>query len=55
MKGSLYITAQMSVKIILVNPNLVCAFLVIICLVLTMVRTFENNCFLVRTKSGYLR
>ena len=42
-------------KIILVDPNLVRTFLVIIFLILIMVRTLENNYFLVRTKLGYLR
>ena len=42
-------------KIILVDPNLVRTFLVVIFLILIMVRTFENNYFLVRTKLGYLR
>ena len=41
-------------KIILVDPNLA-LFLVIILLILIMVRTFESNYFLVRTKLGYLR
>ena len=42
-------------KIILVDPNLVRTFLLIIFLILIMVRTLENNYFLVRTKLGYLR
>ena len=42
-------------KIILVDPNLVRTFLVIIFLILIMVRTLENNYFLVPTKLGYLR
>ena len=42
-------------KIILVDPYLVRTFLVIIFLILIMVRTLENNYFLVRTKLGYLR
>ena len=42
-------------KIILVDPNLVRTFLVIIFLILIMVCTFENNYFLMRTKLGYLR
>ena len=42
-------------KIILVDPNLVPTFLVIIFLILIMVRTLENNYFLMRTKLGYLR
>ena len=42
-------------KIILVDPNLVRTFLVVIFFILIMVRTFENNYFLVRTKLGYLR
>ena len=42
-------------KIILVDPNLVCTFLVILFLILITVSTIENNYFLVRTKLGYLR
>ena len=42
-------------KIILVDPNLVRTSLVVIFFILNMVRTFENNYFLVRTKLGYLR
>ena len=42
-------------KIILVDPNLVRTFLVIIFLILIMVHTLENNYFLVRTELGYLR
>ena len=42
-------------KITLVDPNLVRTFLVIAFLILIMVRTLENNYFLVRTKLGYLR
>ena len=42
-------------KIILVDPNLVRTFLVVIFFILIMVRTFENTYFLVRTKLGYLR
>ena len=42
-------------KIILVDPNLVRTVLVIIFLILIMVRTLENNYFLVHTKLGYLR
>ena len=43
-------------KIILVEPNLVRAFfLVIIFLILIMVRSLENNYFLMRTKLGYLQ
>ena len=55
MKVSLNISAHLSIKIILVDPNLVRTFLVIIFLILIMVRTLENNYFLVRTKLGYLR
>ena len=40
---------------ILVDPNLVRTFLVIFFLILIMVRTLENNYFLLRTKLGYLR
>ena len=50
---SLNITAHLPFR---VDPNLVRAlFLVIIFLILMMVRTLENNYFLVRTKLGYLR
>ena len=42
-------------KIILVAPNLVRTFLVITFLILSMVRTIENNYFLVRTKLGCLK
>ena len=42
-------------KIILVDPYLVSTFLVIICFFLNMVRTLENNYFLMRTKLGHLR
>ena len=42
-------------KVILVDPNLLRTFLVIIFLILITVRTLENNYFLVRTKLGYLR
>ena len=55
MKNSLTIMAFLSMKIILVNPNLVHTFLVITFLILIMVRTLENNYFLVHTKVGYLR
>ena len=41
-------------KTILVEPNLVRTFLVIIFLILIMVHPLENNYFLVRTKLGYL-
>ena len=54
-KGSLNISAHQSMKIILVGPNLVRTFLVIIYLILIMVRTLENNFFLLGTKLGYLR
>ena len=40
----------LSMKIILVDPNLVRTFLILI-----MVLTFENNYFLVHTKLGYSR
>ena len=53
--GSINISADLSMKIILVDPNLVRTFFVIIFLILIMVRTLENNYFLVRTKLGYLR
>ena len=39
----------------LVDPNLLRTFLVIIFLTLIIVRTIENNYFLVHTKLGYLR
>ena len=42
-------------KIILVDLNLMQLFLVIIFLILIVVRTLENNYFLVRTQLGYLR
>ena len=42
-------------KTILVDPNLVHTFLVIIFLILIKVRTLENNILLVRTKLPYLR
>ena len=42
-------------KIIVLDPILMRTFLVIIFLILIMVRTSENNYFLVRTKLGYLR
>ena len=42
-------------KVILVDPNLLRTFLVIIFLILITVHTLENNYFLVRTKLGYLR
>ena len=38
----------------MVDPNLVRLFMVIIFLILIMVRTLENNYFLMRTKLGYL-
>ena len=53
--GSINISADLSMKIILVDPNLVRTFFVIIFLILIMVRTLENNYFLVCTKLGYLR
>ena len=55
LKGSLNISAHLSMKIILVDPNLVRTFFVIFFLILIMVRTFENKYFLVRTKLVYLR
>ena len=54
-KGSLNISAHLSVKMILVDPDLVGFFLVIIFLILIMVRKLENNYFLVRTKLEYLQ
>ena len=53
--GFINISADPSMKIILVDPNLVRTFLVIIFLILIMVRILENNYFLVRTKLEYLR
>ena len=53
-KGSLIISVHLSSKIILVDPNLVLTFFGIKLLILVMVRTLENNYFLVRTKLGYL-
>ena len=55
MKGSLNISAHLSMKIILVDLNLVCTFLVLTFLILIIVSTLENNCFLVCTKLGNLR
>ena len=54
-KGFLNISAHISMKLILVDSNLVRTFLVIIILILIMVHTLENNYFLERTKLGYLR
>ena len=51
MKGSLNISVHLFIKIILLNPNL----LVTIFFILIMMRTLENNYFLVRTKLGYLQ
>ena len=51
MKGSLNISVHLFIKIILWNPNL----LVTIFFILIMMRTLENNYFLVRTKLGYLQ
>ena len=51
MKGSLNISAHLLMKIILLNPN----FLVTTFFILIMMRTLENNYFLVRTKFGYLQ
>ena len=51
----LNVSAHLSMKIILVDPNLVRTFLVIIFLILIMVCTLGNNYFLMRTKLGYLR
>ena len=42
-------------EIILMDPNLVRTFLVIIFLILIVVHNLENNYFLVCTKLGYLR
>ena len=54
-KGSLNISAHLSMKIILVDCNLVRNFLLIIFLIRIKVRTLKNNYFLVRTELGYLR
>ena len=48
-------SAHLSMKIILVDPNLVRTFFDNIFLILIMVPTVENNYFLVRSKLGYLR
>ena len=42
-------------KIILVDPNLMCTLFGKNFLILIMVRTHENNYFLMRTKLGYLK
>ena len=42
-------------KLILVDPGLVRIFFGIVFLILIMVRSLENNYFLVHTKLGYLR
>ena len=42
-------------KIILVDPNLVCTFFGDSFFILIIVRAIKNNYFLVRTKLGYLR
>ena len=55
MRGSLNISAHLFMEKILVDPNLMRTFLVIIFLILIMVRTLENNYFLVRIKLGHLR
>ena len=55
LKGSLNISAHLSMKIILVDLNLVRTFFGNNFFILIMVRTLENNYFLVRTKLGYLR
>ena len=54
-KGSQSISAHMSMKIILVDPNLVRTFFGNIFLILITVHTLENNYFLVSTKLGYLQ
>ena len=51
MKVSLNISAHLLMKIILLNHN----FLVTTFFILIMMRTLENNYFLVRTKLGYLQ
>ena len=54
LQKSLNISAHLSIKIILVDPDLLCTFFGNV-LFLIMVRTLKNNYFLLRTKLGYLR
>ena len=51
----LNISAQLSMKTILMNPNLVRTFLGNSFWILIMVCTLQKNYFLVRTRLGYLR
>ena len=54
-KDSLNISALLPMKIILEDTNLVRVFLVLIFLILIMVRTLENNYFLMDSKLRYLQ
>ena len=53
-KGSLNSITHLSIKAILVEPNLVCIFLGNNFFIVIMVYTLKNNYFLVRTKLEYL-
>ena len=55
MKGPLNLSGHLSMKIILLDPNLVRTFFGNDFLILITVRTLGNNYFLVHTKLGYLR
>ena len=55
MKGSLNIRAHLCMKIILVDPNLMHTSFGKIFFILIMVRSLENNYFLMRTKLGCLQ
>ena len=55
MQGSFSIGSHLSMKINLVDPNLVRTLFGNNFLILIMTRNLENNYFLVRTKLGYLR
>ena len=52
-KGSLNIRVHLSMKIIFVDPNLVCTFFGNNFLILIMVRNLQNHYFLVRTKAWW--
>ena len=54
-KGPPTTSAYLSIKIILVEPNLVRTFSGNNFLMIFLMRTLENNYFLVHTKLGYLR
>ena len=54
-KGSLNISVHLYIKQIFVEPNLVRTLFGNNFSILIMVRTFENNYFLMRTKLGYLQ